>query len=127
MTVAIIASSVDIHYSRKLLTAQTWIDAQPARLSLVSITWMEIMIGVPNKRAQGETLDFLNRFELLYLTQTNQDRAMTQIELLRFTRSVGLNDVMIAAVAYRLQVPLYTHNLKDMTPMIGALAIQPYA
>jgi hypothetical protein len=30
------------------------------------------------------------------------------------------------SVAYRLRVPLYTHNLKDMTPMIGNLAVKPY-
>ena len=34
---------------------------------------------------------------------------MQQIERLRFSRSIGMNDAMIAAVTYRLQVPLYTH------------------
>lgn len=37
------------------------------------------------------------------------------------------NDCLIASVAYRLKVPLYTHNLKDMTPIIGNLAVKPYA
>ena len=85
------------------------------------------MVGVPNKRAQTDTLDLLNRFETLYLTRADQDWAMQQIERLRFSRSIGMNDAMIAAVTYRLQVPLYTHNLKDMTPIIGKLAVQPYA
>jgi hypothetical protein len=29
---------------------------------------------------------------------------------------------MIEAV----HLPLYTHNLKDMTPLLGSLAVQPY-
>lgn len=85
------------------------------------------MIGVPNKRAQSETLDLLNRFETLYITRTDQVWAMQKVEQMRFSHSIGMNDALIAAVAYRLQVPLYTHNLKDMTPMIGSLAVQPYA
>lgn len=32
-----------------------------------------------------------------------------------------------ALAGNRLQQPLYTHNLKDMSPMIGSLAIKPYA
>lgn len=39
---------------------------------------------------------------------------------------LGMDDCLIASVAHRLQVPLYTHNLKDMTPLIGELALKPY-
>jgi predicted nucleic acid-binding protein len=87
---------------------------------------MEVMVGVPNKRVQAETLDLLNGFETLYLTSEDQQWAMKQIERLRFSHSIGMNDCMIASVAHRLQVPLYTHNLKDMQPLIGNLAIKPY-
>ena len=31
------------------------------------------MVGVPNKRAQTDTLDLLNRFETLYLTRADKD------------------------------------------------------
>jgi predicted nucleic acid-binding protein len=51
---------------------------------------------------------------------------MQQLERLQFSHHGGMKDCLIASVAYRLQVPLYTHNLKDMTPMIGSLAIKPY-
>mgnify|MGYP000428944502 CR=1 FL=1 len=33
---------------------------------------------------------------------------------------------MIVSVAYRMQLPVYTHNLKDMMPLIGNLAVKPY-
>jgi predicted nucleic acid-binding protein len=59
--------------------------------------------------------------------QADQDWAMEQMERYRLSHGVGVNDCLIASVAYRLQVPLYTHNLKDMTPMLGKLAVKPYA
>ena len=43
---------------------------------------------------------------------------------LRF--GVGVLDCLIAAPAFRLQLPLYTHNLKHFTPLLGDLAQKPY-
>lgn len=51
---------------------------------------------------------------------------MQKIERLRLSHGVTVNDCLIASVAHRLQIPLYTHNLKDMTPLIGELAVKPY-
>lgn len=51
---------------------------------------------------------------------------MEQIENYRLSHGVATNDCLIASVAYRLQVPLYTHNLKDMTSILGKLAVKPY-
>jgi len=52
---------------------------------------------------------------------------MQQLERFQFSQPIGKEDCLIAAVAYRLQVSLYTHNVKDMTPLVGKLAIQPYS
>ena len=125
MTAAILDTTVILHLFRKYEPALSWFDVEET-FAITSITWMEAMIGVANKRVQAETLDLLNGFEMLYLTQTDQDWAQQQIERLRFSHGVGMNDCMIASVAHRLQMPLYTHNLKDMTPMIGELAVKPY-
>jgi len=126
VTPAILDSTVILHIFRKYKPALAWF-TRDERYWVTSVTWMEVMIGVPNKRAQSETLDLLNRFETLYITRADQVWAMQKVEQMRFSHSIGMNDALIAAVAYRLQVPLYTHNLKDMTPMIGSLAIKPYA
>lgn len=126
MTVAILDTTVIVHLLRKYKPALTWFNTNQI-YSITTVTWMEVMVGVPNKRAQADTLNLLNSFELLYVTQSDQDWAMQQIERLRFSNSVSMNDAMIAAVVYRLQVPLYSHNLKDMAPMIGALAVKPYS
>lgn len=126
MTVAIVDSTLIVHLYRKYKPATAWFNTNQV-FSITSVTWMEVMVGVPNKRAQVETLKLLNGFELLHLATTDQDWAMQQIERLRFSHSIGMNHAMIASAAYRLQVPLYTHNLKDLTSLVGALAIKPYA
>jgi predicted nucleic acid-binding protein len=62
-----------------------------------------------------------------YCTASDQAWAMQQFKRFQFSHHIGANDCLIASAAYRLQVPLYTHNLKDMTPLIGSLAVEPYA
>ncbi len=52
---------------------------------------------------------------------------MEQMERYRLSHGVTINDCLIASVAYRLEVPLYTHNIKDMTPLFGKLAVKPCA
>ena len=126
MTVAIVDTTVIVHLWRRYQPAIAWFSTRQV-YSITTITWMEAMAGGPNKRIQAKTRKLLIGFELVYLTQTDQDWAIQQIERLRFSHSIGINDAMIASVAYRLQLPLYTHNLKDMVPLIDKLAIKPYA
>lgn len=126
MSVGIVDTTVILHYFRKNTAARAWVDAQPARLSLTIITWLEVMQGSTGKASQSEAKSILSKFELLYLTTADQRWAMQQIERFQFSHHIGMNDCLIAAVAYRLGLPLYTHNLKDMTPLIGDLAVNPY-
>jgi len=84
------------------------------------------MSGASSKSNQAETKRVLDKFDLVYLTSADQRRAMEQLETFQFSHHIGMNDCLIAAVAHRMRVPLYTHNLKDMSPMVGELAIRPY-
>ncbi len=126
MTVGLVDTTVILHYFRKNANARKWVDSQAIRLSVVSITWLEVMSGATSKANQGYSRDILDQFEMLYLTSADQQRAMTQIERFQFSHHIGMNDCLIASVAHRLRVPFYTHNLRDMTPLIGELAVKPY-
>lgn len=126
MSVGIVDTTIILHYFRKVAAARAWVDTQPARLSLVSITWMEVTEGTSSKASQAESRHILDKFDLLYLTAADQQWAMEQLENFQFSHHPGASDCMIASVAHRLQLPLYTHNLKDVTPMIGSLAVKPY-
>ena len=126
MSLAILDTTVVLHIFRKYPPAIAWFRTSQT-YAVVSTTWMEVMVGVSSKRAMQDTLNLLGNFQLLYLSDDDQKWAQQQIQQLRFSHHVTTNDCLIASVAYRLQIPLYTHNLKDMNPMIGNLAIKPYA
>lgn len=126
MSSGIVDTTVILHYFRKNTDARAWVDTQAARLSVTSITWMEVMQGAGSMASQVLCKNILGKFELLHLTSADQEWAMQQLERLQFSHHVGMNDCLIAAVAHRLQLPLYTHNLKDITPLIGNSAVKPY-
>ena len=127
MTIGVVDSTVIIHVFRKNQTARAWLDAQPVRLLVTPITWLEVMQGAPGKRGQATCKAILSQFDMEYLTPTDMGWAMQQLERYRLSHGVGMNDCLIASVAHRLQIPLYTHNLKDMRVLLGeTLVVKPY-
>lgn len=126
MTAGLVDTTVIVHYFRKNPAAQQWVSAQRTTLSVVSITWLEVMYGAGSKAKQAASRSILERFELVYISETDQDWAMQQLERYRLSHGITINDCLIASVAHRKQVPLFTHNLKDMVPLLGELAVKPY-
>lgn len=127
MTVAVADTTVIIHLYRRHSSALKWYKSLPQPLGITSITWLEVMYGAGSKAKQIACKRILDEFNLLYLSILDQSWAMEQMERLRFSHGVSINDCLIASVAYRLNIPLYTHNLKDMASLVGELAIKPYA
>ena len=123
---AIVDTTVVVHLLRRYKPALAWFNNAQI-YGVTFATWMEVMEGTTSKANQAQAKDILAQFELLYLTSTDQQWAMEQQERFQFSHHIGMNDCQIASVAHRLQLPLYTHNMKDMTPMIGKLAVKPYA
>jgi predicted nucleic acid-binding protein len=123
---AVLDTTVILHLFRQYPPAVNWFN-NPQRFGTTSITWLEVMEGTSSKANQTQCKTLLSQFDLLYTTSADQQWAMQQLERFQFSHHIGKEDCLIAAVAYRLQLTLYTHNLKDMTPMIGSLAVKPYA
>ncbi len=126
MTVAIVDTTVIIHLYRRYAPALTWYTSISQLLSMTPISWLEVMYGAGSKTKQVACKMLLSQFILIYLTHNDQIWAMQQMENYRLSHGVAKDDCLIAAIAHRLQVPLYTHNVKDMKPMIGNLAVKPY-
>jgi predicted nucleic acid-binding protein len=122
---AILDTTVIVHLWRRYPPALNWFRNNGV-YGVTSTTWMEVMRGSTSKATQAQARAILDQFEVLYTTSSDQLWAMEQLERFQFSHHIGKDDCLIASVAYRLQVPLYTHNLKDMTPLIGSLAVQPY-
>ena|SRR5258708_971638 len=128
MTVGFVDTSVLIHLYRRHPAAQSWFVTQTQVLSVTSITWLEFVDGAPSKAGLTLCLSILAQFELIRLTSTDQNWAMKQMQTYGLSRGVHPNDCLIASVCHRLQVPIYTHNLKDLRKVLPAkLVIKPFA
>jgi predicted nucleic acid-binding protein len=126
MITGFVDSTVLIHLLRKNLSAKNWLTSQLG-LAITPIVWLEIVYGARGKQGQMETLQVLSGFDIVYLTQADQVWAMEHLRTYRLSHGVEINDCLIASVSHRLQVPLYTHNIKDMTRILDpGLVIKPY-
>ena len=94
---------------------------------MTSITWLEIIRGTHSKQKQATSLGLLNLFDLIYLNENDQLWAMEQMQKHRLSLGIEMNDYLIASVAHRLKIPIYTHNQKDMLKILpNQLVILPY-
>lgn len=127
MVTAIIETTIVIDFLRKHHPAEEWFKAQTqSTFGITPIIWMEVIGGGPNKLKRLEAAKFMQQFDMFYMTPVDFDWAMqTQmLDELRF--GVGMMDCLIASVSQRLQIPLYTQNLKHFIPILGDLAQKPY-
>lgn len=124
--IGVVDSSVIIRLFRKDLVVQQWLESQKGDIGVTPITWLEIMRGAHSKSAQATSLALLASFDMVYLTISDQIWAMEQMQKYRLSRGIEMNDCPIASVCARLQIPLYTHNIKDMHKILPInLVIQP--
>jgi len=52
--------------------------------------------------------------------------ATEQLIVFNLSHNIDVFDCLIAAVSHRLQIPLYTRNLRHFEPLLGPLARPPY-
>lgn len=123
---AILDTTAIVHVLRHYQPAVDWLDQLDEICATTAITWLEVMSGATSKAHQTYSKNQLEQFEIIYPTISDYHWAMDQLEAYQFSHRIGISDCLIASIAYRLQIPLYTHNLKHMTPLLGKLAQQPY-
>jgi predicted nucleic acid-binding protein len=125
MVKALVDTSVIVDMIRGYLPAQNWYLSQ-SDLGLSRGVWLEVMEGVENSRAQRDALKLLRRFELVELTTADTIWATQQLITFYLSHNIDAFDCLIASASFRLQLPLYTRNLKHFTPLIGSLAQRPF-
>lgn len=83
-------------------------------------------MGADNKKRQTDLLKLLDQFQLVYPIARDMDWAMQQLKTYHLSHNVDMLDCLIAAPVHRLQMTLYTRNLKHFVPLLNTLASQPY-
>jgi predicted nucleic acid-binding protein len=121
-----IDTTVTIHLYRGDTNAVAWLKMQE-NLAVTPIAWLELIYGANGRRGQHECIKLLNQFTLVYLTEADQQWAMETLLSKRLSEGVAINDCLIASVCHRLQLPIYTHNVKHLARILDpALVSQPY-
>jgi predicted nucleic acid-binding protein len=125
MVTGLVDTSIVIDLMRSYQPAHAWFVAQ-SDLGVCRAVWFEVIEGVKNLRSQRESLALLREFHLYELTIADTVWAAGQLLALHLSHNVDAFDCLIASVSHRLQLPLYTRNLKHFAPLLGDLAITPY-
>lgn len=123
--IGLLDTSVVVDLLRAYSVAESWLKLQ-GELGLARAVWFEILEGVENRAKERLALQVLRRFSTVDMTPADQSLAVNLLVQYRLSHGVDGYDCSIAAVCLRLQLPLYTHNLKHFTPMLGEQAVKPY-
>lgn len=125
MVTALIDSAVIIDLLRGHSPALSWLEQQP-QLGATPIVWLEVIEGARDLQAQRRAVRLLSHFERIPHQEQDFEWAIRRALAFRLSHNVDVMDCLIASCAYRLDLPLYSTNLKHFTPLLGPLAHRPY-
>jgi predicted nucleic acid-binding protein len=124
---AILDTSVLIDLLRGREPATRWFSALGRqRPAITPVVWMETVQGATDTTKRAQAIRFLRQFFVEHPTADDNRWAMRQLGRFYLSHGIHLQDVMIASVAARLDVPLYTLNLRHYQPLPGLRALLPY-
>lgn len=127
VTDALLDTSILIDLLRGHEPAKGWIEGlDRRRLAITPVVWMETVQGATDKTKRSQAVRFLHRFVIEHPTEDDNRWAMRQLARFHLSHGIQLQDAMIASVAARLTVPLYTTNLKHFEPLPAVEADRPY-
>ena len=98
---------------------------QNSMLSVSVITQMELFVGCRNKTELGNTKRFLQRFQVLKLSDQISDKAIGLLLQYRLSHGLAIPDALIAATAITFNQPFISKNQRDYR-FISGLRLLPY-
>jgi predicted nucleic acid-binding protein len=125
MVAGLLDTTILVDLLRKYPPADSWINQQQ-NLGITTIVWLEVLQGATNKTSQNISFQLLKRFTRIELEVSDVQWAIEAVLAYNLSHSLDGFDALIASVSYRLQVPLYTRNLKHFRHILGNLAQSPY-
>ena len=126
MVASLVDSSIVIDILRGHAPALQWLQAQNQKVGITRYVWLEVLEGCSNKQEQRTASRTLNKFDLTPITNADLEWASTAFLKHYLKSNTDPFDCLIAATSHRLQIPLYTRNLKHFKPLLGKLAQKPY-
>jgi predicted nucleic acid-binding protein len=111
----LIDTDVLIDYSRGIVKAKGLLKKLESNyiLSISVITQLELMVGCENKDDFQSLQQFLSNFEIIQLSKSTSEKAVDLFEKYRLSHGVLIPDMLIAATALALEIPVLSKNRKD--------------
>jgi predicted nucleic acid-binding protein len=122
---AFIDTAVVVDLLRGYPPAQVWYSTQQD-LGVCRSVWMEVLEGATNKHDQQNAIKLLQSFILVTQPDEDIEWAVQSLRKFKLSHNVDAFDCLIAAATHRLNVTLYTRNMKHFSPLLGKLAAKPY-
>ncbi len=126
MVDALLDTNIIVDILRAHPPALAWYGQLTLQLGVTPIAMMEVIGGAGNKADLNRALQVLGPFQRVDLTSDDFTWAINEYTKYHLSHSVDMEDCLIASLNHRLQLPLYTGNLKHFTPLLGTLAQRPY-
>lgn len=125
MVTGLVDTAILVDLLRGYPASQTWISTQ-TMLGITRVVHLELINGAKDKIHLQRVLKLLKQFDLVEMTNTDFNWATQQLIKFKLSHGMGIMDCLIVAPSHRLQLPLYTQNLKHMNPLLNSLAQKPY-
>ncbi|OEU81405.1 MAG: twitching motility protein PilT [Desulfobacterales bacterium C00003060] len=124
---AIVDTDVLIDAASQISKAIDCLDGleQNSMLAISVITQMELFVGCRNKTELENTKRFLQRFQVLKLSDQISDKAIGLLLQYRLSHGLAIPDALIAATAITFNQPFISKNQRDYR-FISELQLLPY-
>jgi predicted nucleic acid-binding protein len=86
---------------------------EQAKLSMSTITMMELMIGALNKREETYIQKAFKKIDVIYIDEDISKMAENLIVAYSKSHNLQIDDALIAATSIKMNVKLITYNIKD--------------
>jgi predicted nucleic acid-binding protein len=106
--------------------ALAWFAGLPALPAIPGFVVMELIQDARNSREIRQTLKLVAPLPVVWPTELDCARALSDFTAYHLSHGLGLLDSLIAACAVGLSATLYTFNEKHYRTVPGLVTFQPY-
>jgi hypothetical protein len=121
-------TDVLIEFFRGSQQAAEWLAGHgKSVIGIPVVVWMELLQGARDREEQQRIEQQLAILPIEHIDIDDSRRAARWFAVYRLSHGIGMLDCLIAAIALRTGVPLFTFNLSHFTAIPGIDARQPYS
>lgn len=125
--VGILDTNILVDILRGYPPALTWGQSNADMvLALPSVVRMEMVLGTSDKQTLQKAQRLMKPYPILFPSEADAQSAMERFEQFHLSHRVEIMDCFIAALSMRLQLPIYSRNVRDLAVFGDVSVIAPY-